>query len=671
MTNARTLWTFLTKTHTSITEIGSKRQSELLAGVLVVTFVGITLATILYILSAILGHRSPATSSLTAVPLPAIALAYAVNRRGDYRLAAMLLIGVQFLFVHVMPLITGDLEWLLYASPLILALSLFFEFKAAVRVAILSFALQFCFLIFNPQITRFSNLGVLIFFSISTPVILFFLVNRRAIERARQQELRESNERLRLSEASLEQRVKERTSELQQANIEINTAALERTRLLTQVQAAQAETTILYRVGERMNAAQNYVEIVAATASFLERDDDQIVLNIFEHFDMSKAAYFEVVAGRMIGGSEVAPMSLRFDTRFIAPWVGKEVFTVNDVARDPRLSLPFKEYCLQNGSAALLLAGVMLGDRVVGVLNISCPNLHIYEPREIAFIQAAADLTAAALERVRLYNEQVKTAEQLRELDTMKSQFLASMSHELRTPMNAILNFTEFVKTGMLGPVNQKQVDVLEKSFQSGRHLLALINDVLDIAKIESGMMTLFIEADVDVRKELDAVIAATEPSLQGKPVALVQDIAPALPVIVADRRRIRQVLLNLLSNAAKFTERGTITLSASTLGDDLLFTVRDTGPGIKPDEQAIIFEPFVQTEVGIKHAGGTGLGLPISKRLVEAHGGRLWLESAPSVGAAFHVTLPIRSADLLSRISSTPDLIPLPSIAKQPGAAP
>lgn len=245
----------------------------------------------------------------------------------------------------------------------------------------------------------------------------------------------------------------------------------------------------------------------------------------------------------------------------------------------------------------------------------------------------------------RLYQEQVAVAEKLRAVDTMKSQFLASMSHELRTPLNAILNFTEFVALGMLGDVNDAQVDALNKSIDSGRHLLSLINDVLDMTKIESGMMKLFIETDIDLHKEVQPVIATAQTLLADKPeVRLVQDIDTDLPILSGDRRRIRQVLLNLVSNAVKFTEQGSITLAIKNRPDAVLFAVIDTGPGINLAEQPMIFEPFQQTETGIRHAGGTGLGLPISKRLVEAHGGRLWVESHVGEGAAFYFTIPLNS---------------------------
>jgi signal transduction histidine kinase len=237
--------------------------------------------------------------------------------------------------------------------------------------------------------------------------------------------------------------------------------------------------------------------------------------------------------------------------------------------------------------------------------------------------------------------EEAEIARGAEAADRLKAQFLASMSHELRTPLNAILNFTEMMGLGMVGPVTERQKDILSKSLNSGRHLLSLINDVLDVTKVQSGMLNLFIEDNVNLYEEVEAVAAVAETMLQDKPVDFVQEVEQGLPLIRGDRRRIRQILLNLLGNAAKFTDDGRITLHVQRRGDDIYMAVSDTGPGIAPEKQSIIFEPFVQTETGIQHANGTGLGLPISRWLVEAHGGRLWVESEMERGSTFHLLLP------------------------------
>jgi signal transduction histidine kinase len=249
------------------------------------------------------------------------------------------------------------------------------------------------------------------------------------------------------------------------------------------------------------------------------------------------------------------------------------------------------------------------------------------------------------LERTRQLEDAKNDAETAREraeqADRVKSQFLASMSHELRTPLNAILTFNELMAQGIFGPVNHEQEDYLQKSLKSGRHLLALINDVLDLSKIQSGMLKLFIEDGFDIGREMISIAETAESLLQGKPVSLVRDFDPEFPAVSCDKRRVRQVLLNLVANAAKFTAQGTITLSAKRREREVLFAVIDTGPGIPLADQSKIFDPFVQTEAGMRHGGGTGLGLPITKNLVEAHGGRIWVESVLGEGAAFFVVLP------------------------------
>jgi len=190
--------------------------------------------------------------------------------------------------------------------------------------------------------------------------------------------------------------------------------------------------------------------------------------------------------------------------------------------------------------------------------------------------------------------------------------------------------------------VSQEQVELLNQALYSSKHLLNLINDVLDISKIQAGQLTLFIEDDVSVQVEIEATLNIVGGLLQEKGLQLIRDIDPHLPIITCDRRRLRQVLLNLISNAIKFTDKGTITVSAKNQGQEVMFAVIDTGAGIPMDKQDMIFEPFIQTMNGEKQNQGTGLGLPISRSLVRALGGDLWVDSEPGEGSAFFFTLPL-----------------------------
>ena len=292
---------------------------------------------------------------------------------------------------------------------------------------------------------------------------------------------------------------------------------------------------------------------------------------------------------------------------------------------------------------------MLVSDELVGVLDLQSDSVGRFRENESQIFSTLAEQIAIAVRNAQLYREQEHLAHELERADLMKSQFLASMSHELRTPLNAIINFTQLIAMGVAGPVTDEQLTMLNTSLSSSRHLLQLINDVLDISKIQAGKLSLYIEEDVNLDDEIKVVVDMAEPLL-GKqnaaldqPIRFIQDIDHDLPLTACDRRRIRQVLLNLLSNAIKFTEQGSITLSTKKKGDEFIFAVMDTGPGIPQEMQARIFEPFVQTIDGIKHAQGTGLGLPISRSLVQAHGGDLWLESKVGEGTTFFFTLPFR----------------------------
>lgn len=231
--------------------------------------------------------------------------------------------------------------------------------------------------------------------------------------------------------------------------------------------------------------------------------------------------------------------------------------------------------------------------------------------------------------------------------DQVKSAFLASMSHELRTPLNAVINFTKFVAKGDLGPVNEEQKETLYEVVGSAKHLLNLINDVLDMSKIESGSLNLFVVDNVDVSAIIQQVSNTSKVLLEDKPVKIETHISPDLPLIRADRQRLTQILLNILSNACKFTDEGAITIRAHRQHEDVVISVTDTGPGIAPEDQSAVFEAFKQTTTGLRQGGGTGLGMPITKSLVEAHGGNLQLISQVNEGATFTVTLPITSPNL------------------------
>ena len=250
----------------------------------------------------------------------------------------------------------------------------------------------------------------------------------------------------------------------------------------------------------------------------------------------------------------------------------------------------------------------------------------------------AANVNQMNDELQRLYKE-LETASQ------HKSDFLANMSHELRTPLNAIIGFSQVLREGLFGETNEKQKEYLEDILSSGNHLLSLINDILDLSKVEAGQVELQI-APFSLHDALErGVVMVRERALEhGVQVAFAS--SDGADVVTGDERRISQVILNLLSNAVKFSPAGgAVDVHASQLNGEVHVSVTDMGPGIAPEDHERVFEEFQQTEAGIKQREGTGLGLALSKRLVELHGGRIWVESEPGKGSTFVFTLPSRTA--------------------------
>ena len=221
------------------------------------------------------------------------------------------------------------------------------------------------------------------------------------------------------------------------------------------------------------------------------------------------------------------------------------------------------------------------------------------------------------------------------------------MSHELRTPLNAIIGYTEMMADGLYGEVSEKASGVLERVQNNGRHLLGLINDVLDLSKIEAGQLVLTVEP-YSVTDMVATVLSATESLARTKGIALGSAVAPGLPTGTGDARRLTQVLLNLVGNAIKFTDRGSVEVRAMQAGDRFELSVVDSGLGIAPADQARVFEEFQQVDnTSTRKKGGTGLGLSISRKIVELHGGRISVESEVGKGSTFKVSVPINVAPM------------------------
>jgi signal transduction histidine kinase len=259
--------------------------------------------------------------------------------------------------------------------------------------------------------------------------------------------------------------------------------------------------------------------------------------------------------------------------------------------------------------------------------------------------ESYAALERKVQERTRDLGEAlVQLDEKSRELEAAsrhKSEFLANMSHELRTPLNAILGFSQVLRERMFGELNAKQEEYLEDILSSGNHLLSLINDVLDLSKVEAGQVELAV-APFSLREALERGVVMVRERASENGVRLGLEIAPDVDVVAADERRVRQVVFNLLSNAVKFTPSGgRVDVAAARLDGEIHVSVADTGPGIAPEDRERIFEEFQQTDAGARQREGTGLGLALSKRLVDLHGGRIWVESELGAGSRFVFTLP------------------------------
>lgn len=282
----------------------------------------------------------------------------------------------------------------------------------------------------------------------------------------------------------------------------------------------------------------------------------------------------------------------------------------------------------------------------IGLLAVS--GLETLTPEMIDLMNAVAAQVSLHLESVRLTEELQKRAAQLQELDRLKSAFLANMSHELRTPLNSILGFADVILEGIDGPLTPEMENDLRLIQKNGQHLLALINDVLDMAKIEAGRMNLYFDR-FNLYELIQNVINITLPMANSKGLTLfVEPDTERSLEIVADETRIKQVLLNVVNNAIKFTESGYVAVHAARIGrEKVLITVTDTGIGIPANHLEKIFQEFSQVDTSTtRKVGGTGLGLPISRRLVELHGGRMWAESAgiPGQGSTFYIELPVEA---------------------------
>ncbi|MBL8162400.1 MAG: GAF domain-containing protein [Anaerolineae bacterium] len=367
--------------------------------------------------------------------------------------------------------------------------------------------------------------------------------------------------------------------------------------------------------------------------------------------------------------SEVADVLVGDPQNYIGTVAAEgEAQIIGNIEREPRY-LP-----ITASARSALVAPMLSGTHLVGVIALEDDRINGFRQESLNLMAALTSSLSAIVQNAQLLEQVTRTNDQLRELDRLKSDFLANMSHELRTPLNSIIGFSRVILKGIDGPLTEMQEQDLNTIYNSGSHLLGLINDILDQAKINSGKMDLHPDY-FDIKAVVDGVRSIGIGLIKDKPVDLRVEQASGLPKAYGDEFRTRQVLLNLVSNAAKFTQRGSITIRVYTTADPdtnktvIRVDVQDTGIGIAEKDLPLLFEAFRQVDSSLtRTVGGTGLGLPIAKSLIEMQGGHMLVESQIDVGSTFSILIPIeQTAPIVStEESDKPKRAPMPRPRKK-----
>jgi signal transduction histidine kinase/DNA-binding response OmpR family regulator len=427
--------------------------------------------------------------------------------------------------------------------------------------------------------------------------------------------------------------------------------AMDHARLFEETQRRVRELRFLHDVGLAAASGVRIEETLQAAATALAAELQDIRVTIFLQDPKSDRLRVHASAGYPPGA--ITSLSFQRDEG-----IPGQVARYNKPIMVPDVRLSPDYIATTPDTRSALCVPMSSGPYAIGVLNIESPRTSAFTDDDRQLLSTLANNLALLVERARLFEEveaarvelehRAEALEQanvrLQELDRLKSQFLANMSHELRTPLNSIIGFSEVLIDGLMGDIPPEQKESIQDIHSSGRHLLALIDSILDLSKIEAGRVKLEPVA-LDVAELLAEVQTTVSPLIEEKSQVLTGHLADDGPLLIADRFRIKQVLLNLLNNANKFTpDGGHITLSCRLAAPDTaLFSVADTGIGIKPEDQEIIFEEFRQANgSSARESPGTGLGLTISRRLIEMHSGRLWVESKYGHGATVHFLLPL-----------------------------